>query len=228
MEVRQAGGATPGLEGQRSLIAALAAAGIVAPLIFTAAALVQSLLRADHSLVAHPISALGARPSGWVQDANFVLCGALLVAYAIGLHLGVHPARLGVLGPALLVLGGVGVVLAGVFPAVDASRAFSEEQVRHTVASYMAFLGTGIGFIVLSRRLVRDPRWRSLASYALASGIAIVVLILAFGPLAEESGTPLHSWMGLFEWVIVAVWFACTIVLSLRLRRVARAVDVRP
>jgi hypothetical membrane protein len=184
MEVRQAGGATPGLEGQRSLSAALAAAGIVAPLIFTAAALVQSLLRADHSLVAHPISAL-------------------------------------------LVLGGVGVVLAGVFPAVDASGAFSEEQVGHTVASFMAFLGTGIGFIVLSRRLVRDPRWRNLASYALASGIAIVVLLLAFGPLAEESGTPLHPWMGLFEWVIVAVWFACTIVLSLRLMRVARAVDVR-
>jgi hypothetical membrane protein len=227
MEVRQAGGATPGLEGQRSLIAALAAAGIVAPLIFTAAALVQSLLRADHSLVALPISALGAGPSGWVQDANFILCGALLVAYAIGLHLGVHPARLGALGPALLVLGGVGVVLAGVFPAVDASGAFSEEQVGHTVASYMAFLGTGIGFIMLSRRLVRDPRWRSLASYALASGIAIVVLLIAFGPLAEESGTPLHPVMGLFEWVIVAVWFACTIVLSLRLMRVARAIDVR-
>ena len=43
------------------MIAALAAAGIVAPLIFTAVALVQSLLRADHSLVAHPISALWGR-----------------------------------------------------------------------------------------------------------------------------------------------------------------------
>ena len=227
MEVRQAGGATPGLEGHRSLIAALAAAGILAPLIFTAAALVQSLLRADHSLVALPISALAVGPSGWVQDANFVLCGVLLVAYAIGLHLGIHPARLGVLGPAFLVLGGVGVVLAGVFPAVDASGAFSEEQVGHTVASFMAFLGTGIGFVVLSRRLVRDPRWRSLATYTLASGIAIVVLIFAFEPLAETPGTPLHPWLGLFEWMIVVVWFACTIVLSLRLRRVARAVDVR-
>jgi hypothetical membrane protein len=227
MEVRQAERATPGLEGHRSLIAALGAAGIVAPLIFTAAALVQSLLRADHSLVALPISALGVGPSGWVQDVNFVLCGALLVAYAMGLHLGIHPTRLGVLGPALLVVGGVGVVLAGVFPAVDASGAFSEEQVGHTVGSFMAFLGTGIGFIVLWRRLVRDPRWRSLASYALASGIAIVVLIFAFGPLAETPGTPLHAWMGLFEWVIVAVWFACTIVLALRVMRVARTVDVR-
>ena len=165
---------------------------------------------------------MGAGPGGWVQDANFVLCGALLVAYAIGLHLGVRPARLGVLGPALLVLGGVGVVLGGVFPAVDANGAFSEDQVGRTVASFMAFLGTGIGFIVLSRRLARDPGWRGLAGYALASGIAIVVLIFAFGPLAEVPGTPLHPWMGLFEWAIVTVWFVCTIVLSLRLLRVAR------
>ena len=224
MEAREARGSIPVQRGRRSVISALAAAGIAAPLIFTAVALVQSLLRADQSFVTDPISALGAGSSGWVQDANFVVCGVLLVAYAIGLHLGVRPARLGLLGPALLVLGGVGVVLAGVFPAVDANGAFSEDQVGHTVASFMAFLGTGIGFIVLSRRLVRDPWWRSLASYALASGIAIVVLIFAFGPLAEEPGTPLHPWMGLFEWVIVAVWFACTIVLSLRLLRVAREV----
>lgn len=152
-------GPTHGLE-RRSVIAALAAAGIAGPIIFTLVAIVQSLIRADHSLVGLPISALGAGPSGWVQDVNFLLEGALLVAYAIGLHLGVRPARLGELGPALLVLGGVGVMLAGVFPAVGASGAFSEEQVGHTVVSFMAFLGTGIGFIVLSWRLARDPRWR--------------------------------------------------------------------
>ena len=225
MEAREVRGSVPGLHGRRSVISALAAAGIAAPLIFTAVALVQSLLRADQSFVSDPISALGAGPGGWVQDANFLVCGALLVAYAVGLHLGVRPARLGVLGPALLVLGGVGVVLAGVFPAVDANGAFSEDQVGHTVASFMAFLGTGFGFIALSRRLARAPGWRGLAGYALASGIAIVVLILAFGPLAEVAGTPLHPWMGLFEWAIVAVWFACTIVLSLRLMRVARGGD---
>jgi hypothetical protein len=77
----------------RSVIAALAVAGIAGPIMFAVVALVQSLLRPEHSLVADPISALAAGPSGWVQDVNFLLFGSLMIAYAIGLHLGVRPSR---------------------------------------------------------------------------------------------------------------------------------------
>src|SRR5688572_5899584 len=80
---------------RRSMIAALATAGIAGPITFAVVALVHSLLRQDHSLVAHPISALAAGPSGWLQNANFLLFGLLMIAYAIGLHLGVRPSRAG-------------------------------------------------------------------------------------------------------------------------------------
>ena len=126
-------------------------------------------------------------------------------------------------GPALLVLSGAGLVLAGVFPAVDASGNLSYDSLGHAVASFMAFLGTGGGFIVVSRRLAGDSSWRNLATYVFSSGIAIVVLEFAFGALAEGPGTPLHPWIGLFQWVMAAVWIACTLVLSLRLMRVTRA-----
>jgi hypothetical protein len=89
----------------------------------------------------------------------------------------------------------------------------------------MAFLGTGIRLIAISRRLAGDPSWRNLATYTLGSGIAIVVLVFAFGALAERPGTPLHPWIGLFQWVMVAVWITCTVVLCLRLMRVRRAAD---
>lgn len=56
-------------------------------------ALVQSLLRPEHSLMTHPISALAAGPSGWVQGVNFLQFGLLMIAYGIGLHLGVRPVR---------------------------------------------------------------------------------------------------------------------------------------
>jgi hypothetical protein len=88
-EVRE--GAADGPQ-HRSVIAALAVAEIVGPILFTVGALAQSLLRPDHSLVALPISALAAGPSGWVQDVNFLLVG-LLIAYAIGIHLGVRSGR---------------------------------------------------------------------------------------------------------------------------------------
>jgi len=41
--------------------------------------------------------------------------------------------------------------------------------------------------------------------------------------LAEESGALLHPLTGLYEWVMVAVWFICTIVLAFRLLRVTQA-----
>src|SRR5919112_4640920 len=150
----------------RSVVAALAAAGVAGPIIFAVVALVQSLLRPEHSLVADPISALAAGPSGWVQDVNFLVFGSLMIAYAIGHHLGVRPTRWGVVGLAFLVLNGVGLVWAGLFPATDATGALQNDRVLHIVAFPMTFLGAGIGLIMMSRRMAGDPRWGSVATYA--------------------------------------------------------------
>ncbi len=207
------------------MIAGLAAAGIGGPIMFAVVALAQSLLRPEHGLVSDPISALAAGPSGWVQDANFLVFGSLMIAYAIGLHLGVRPTRWGVLGLAFLVLSGAGLVWAGLFPATDAAGALQDDRVLHIVAFPMTFLGAGIGLIVMSRRMAGDPRWHSVATYVLATGIAVLVLLLAGAGLVRAPGAPLHPWWGLFQWVLLTVWLPCTVVLALRLLRLARAAD---
>jgi hypothetical membrane protein len=208
---------------RRSVIAALAAAGIAGPIMFAVVALVQSALRPDHSLVEHPISALAAGPRGWVQDVNFLVFGSLMIAYAIGLHLGVRPTRLGVVGLAFLVLSGVGLVWAGLFPATDATGAFQENRPLHIPGFPMTFLGAVIGLVVMSRRMAREPEWRSLATYALGTAIAMLVVFLAGGRFVRPPGAPLHRWWGLFQWTLLAVWFQCTIVLAFRLLRLSSA-----
>ncbi len=50
---------------RHSVIAALATAGIVGPIIFAVVAVVQSLIHPDYSDMALPISALAAWPDGW-------------------------------------------------------------------------------------------------------------------------------------------------------------------
>ena len=104
--------------------------------------------------------------------------------------------------------------------------AFDEDRVLHIPGFIMTFLGGGIGLIVMSRRMARDSRWRSLATYALVTGIAMLVLILVGGGLVRPPGAPLHAWFGLFQWVLLAVWLPCTVFLALRLLRLARAADV--
>jgi len=87
----------------------------------------------------------------------------------------------------------------------------------------ITFLGAGIGLIMMSRRMAGDPRWRRVTTYALATGIAVLMLLLAGAGLERPPGAPLHPSWGLFQWVLLAVWFPCTVVLALRLLRVARA-----
>jgi hypothetical membrane protein len=223
VEVRQPESGIAQARGRFSVARVLAIGGIVGPILFTAAFILQALFRAGYSHVAEPVSALAAGPNGWLQNVNFFVLGPLMVAYAVGLHLGVRSSRFGLLGPALLAVSGLGLVVAGAFPgARDASGAFSVGP-GHVIGASMAFLGAGAGLIAISRRMARDPRWRSVANYALASGIAVVVLFLATGPLAVPDEAPLHDYAGLLQRATVALWFACTIVLALRLRRIEKA-----
>ena len=75
----------------------------------------------------------------------------------------------------------------------------------------------------MSVRMPADPNWRSVAGFTMAGGIAIVALFPVLPALALPPGAPLHPWAGTVQRIIVAVWFTCTIVLALRLLRVARS-----
>lgn len=201
---------TRNAQDRRPVTAALAAAGIAGPVIFAVVALVLGLLRPGYSFVADPVVKLVAGSSGWMQHVSFVILGSFMIAYAIGLHLSMRPTRWGVVGPALLVLSGIGPVLAGVTSPIP----------PHFL---ITFSGAGIGLIVISRRMVHDPKWRSLAAYALTTGIAILVVIPTHSLLALPPGAPLHPWWVLLNYLALTLWLACLVVLAFRLLRVARS-----
>jgi hypothetical membrane protein len=182
--------------------------------VFAVVAVVQGLLRPGYSFVAQPVVVLVAGPNGWVQDLNFVVLGAAMIAYAIGLQLGVRPPRWAMLGPALLVLSGIGPLWAGV----------AGPRPAHFL---MTFLGAATGLIVLSRPMAQDPSWQPLAGYTLTTGMAILVVIPLHSLLALPVDGPLHPWWGLFNWSALTLWLTCTLVLALRLLRVARAAPRR-
>jgi hypothetical membrane protein len=169
-----------------------------------------------------PISALAAWPTGWIQNINFYVFGALTMAFALALHLAVRLTPRGSAGFALLAMSGIGVVLAGVFPwkMVDG---VPTETPAHVVGAIMAFAATGFGFVVFSRRMAADPRWPDLATYTMFTGIAVLLLFVTVGFFAIDNGAPLHPWAGLLQRFLCAVWFTCTIVLAVRLRRLSES-----
>ena len=115
-------------------------------------------------------------------------------------------------------------MIAGFFPWRGINSDFTV-PVGHLLGALLSFLGAGTGLIVMSRRMAADPRWRNVATYALVSGIAIVVLFVATFALVIPPDAPLHSLGGLVQRVTIAVWFPCTVVLALRLLHLARADD---
>jgi len=210
-----------------AILSVLAEASIFAPIVFTVGFVVQGFLRTDlrsgYNPIAQQISDLTAGPYGWVQQVNFVVFGLLLIAFAVGLHRGVRKARPWMIGPALVAWNGVELVIAGIFPLrEDAAGHIYDPLGVHMVNGTIFFLSIGVVLVVMARQFARDERWRGLATYTLVTGIALLVMVLLNGFLAEMAQAPLHPWLGLIQRAILAVWLPCLVILALRLRRVGR------
>jgi len=200
-------------------------AGIIGPVLFTATYMAQEAFRTgEYGPLAEPVSAPEAGPNGWVQQLNFVVFGLLTIAFAVGLHRGLSPTRAGIVGPALLIVSGIGALGAGIFPLREDIAGVTYDPGGHVVAGTAFFLTSAVGLVVISRRLARDPRWRNIATYTLAAGIVALAGSVAMRVLAVPDDAPLHDWTGLVQRLLVlAVLFPCRIVLSLRLLKITRA-----
>ena len=61
-------------------------AGVAAPVLFTTVYLVEGATRLGYDPLRHQVSLLSLGDRGWVQILNFLVTGALLVVFAIGLR----------------------------------------------------------------------------------------------------------------------------------------------
>jgi len=221
MTLSEPGGSVPEARRTASRVRTLALGGVIGPVLFTVLVILQGLLIPAYSHVRLPISALEAWPTGWIQRLNFWVAGFLNIAFAYALHLTVQPARRGAVGVPLLVIGGIGLVLAGLFPWVMVNGV-ATETAPHVAGAITTFAATGLGWLMFSRRMSADRQWRDLSTYTMATAIAVLVLFITVGFFAVDEGTPLHPWAGLLQRILCAVWFTLLIVLAIRLRRVAR------
>src|SRR5919202_6384377 len=94
----------------------LVSAGIVAPPMFTGGVILAGRLRPGYDPLQHGISELALGPSGWLQTANFLVTGLLLVAFALGIFIALEETLAVRAAVILLFLGGVGLVVLGLFP----------------------------------------------------------------------------------------------------------------
>jgi hypothetical protein len=197
------------------LLVALAAAGPIYVLIATA----QVATREGFDIRRHAVSLLSNGNLGWIQIANFVLVGVLVVAGATGLRRVLTGGFGSVWIPRLLFGYGAGLVASGVFVADPAdgfppgTPAGMPEEV--SVSGVLHFAWGGIAFacliaacIAVGRRASRtgEVGW---SRFSWATGLSFLV---AFGLVASGGAVPFAN--ELFTVAVVLSWVWTTLLAS--------------
>ena len=186
--------AAPAPARTRTLLALVAAAS---PL-WAAVSLAQAFTRDGYDLTRHPLSVLSTGSLGWLQIANFLVCGLLTAAGAIGLRRALHGTPGGTWAPRLVAAYGLGMVAAGVFvmdPAdgfpvgtpTGAPTTMSWHALLHLASGSIAFIALAAACFVLARRFARaGDRARAVLSRFAGTAVAL-------GNLWAMSGSPAAS-----------------------------------
>ncbi len=184
-----------------------ALAGMIAPILFAVVVVVLTIVqyRFLRGLGWNPVqdsdvpwpSALALGPYGWLQVGNFVLSGLLLMAFAVGLNMGITGAWWVRIGPMLLVVAGVALVLCG-FP-TDPPLALGSQPLGpqplgslplgpqswhgwvHAVSFLVLVVVVELSLFALWWTLRQDQRWHGYDWYSLVTGLLALAAFLVPG-----------------------------------------------
>ena len=159
--------------------------GLIAGPLFIAASLTQAFTRKGFDLGQHPISLLSLGAAGWVQIANFVVCGTLYLLGGVGLRQALRQSRGSTWGPLLIGITGVGLIIAGVFTA-DPGAGFppgapagaptmSWHGLLHEFGFLLTFVAAISASVVLARRYAAQRR-RGWMVAALTTPVAALMV----------------------------------------------------
>jgi hypothetical protein len=194
--------------------------GVVAGPFYLAVGLAQAFLRDGFVFARHPLSVLTNGSGGWIQTANFVLTGLMVLAAAVGFGRVLGPKSRAV----VWFLGGYGasMIVASMFRAdpVDGfppgtplgpPTSISTTGLVHFIAGALGFTFLAISCFFAARAM-RRRNAASLARLSLFSGLAVVLGF--FGGIVLPLGV-----LGI--WFAVVVGWAWLSVMSLRLAPIA-------
>ena len=204
---------------------ALLACGVIVGPLYLALGVAQGLVRDGFAFARHPLSVLANGPGGWVQTANFVVSGLMVIAAAVGIRRVLGPGGRGTSG--FLGAFGASMLAAAVFPAdpVDGfppgtpegfPTAISTTGLLHFAAGGLGFTCLAVSCLLAAWALSRRGQ-RPLSLLSLFAGLS--VLLGFFGGMfipGLAGGT-----VGI--WFAVVVGWAWLSVLSLRLQQGTRS-----
>jgi hypothetical membrane protein len=198
-------------------------AGVVAGPFYLVFGLVQALTRPGFDLHKHELSQLALGELGWMQQLNFLISAALVIAAAVGLRAALRGGKGQFAVPVLSGIFALGMIGATIFTA-DPSLGFptgtpadaagvSTHGLLHLLSAAIGFFCLIAASIIFGRRMRRDGR-PTLGNFSIAAGIVFLVTFVAGGMLGGAPGmtglATLSIWIGVvagWSWLTAACWY---------------------
>ncbi|GAA1007520.1 hypothetical protein Aple_018720 [Acrocarpospora pleiomorpha] len=205
-------------------------AGVIAGPLFVTTLLIQGAVRADYDPLRHPGSSLALGEYGWIQVTNFIVTGALTLAFAVGLRRLLKPHGRATWGPSLIAVWGIGLIGAGVF-ATDPVSGYppgtpnmvehpSTLGALHDVFSIPAFIALLAACLVFTRRFATQHQ-RGWAIYSSVTA-AVFAVSFAISGVAFNQAESLVDFGGLFQRISLITGFGWLTALAIYLLNTSR------
>jgi hypothetical protein len=209
----------------------LLSCGAIAGPFFTIAWFVQGFTRADYDPMRYAISSLSVGESGWIQIANFLITGTLILAFSVGLRRLLRGPSGSVWGPLLIGLVGIGLIGSGIFvtdplngyppgtPLIPTER--TAHGILHDLFGVPVFLGLPITCFVFARFFAGQGK-HNWAWYSRLSGIGMfaVFFVARLGFRLLPSYPDLAANFGLLQRITIMIGFAWLTLLAVHFLRV--------
>ena len=204
---------------------ALLTAGVVAGPLFTLMWIIESFTRPDYNPLRHPVSSLALGDFGWMQVANFIVAGLLMLAFALGLRRTLRSQTGSTWGPWLIAIWGIGLLGAGVF-LTDPVSGYplgtpelllnpTTQGALHDQFSLLGFLALTVACFLFSYRFTRQGE-RGWALYSAVTGLLFPMgIVLASVGFSQAEG--LVEFAGLVQRLTVTSGWAWLTLLAIHL-----------
>ncbi len=170
---------------------------IIAIVLYVAIDILVQFLPPHYNPISQAESDLGVGPYGWLMNINFLIRGALSLAFVYALYRSWPSEKRPKAGLALIAAWGIGSFILAFSP-TDVSGPATLHGTIHLVTAFLAFLFVSIGAILVSASIPIKSSWKKIRKYAVGLAIFILVALLVLGV-----GSAMHkietSYFGLLE-----------------------------
>ncbi|RBQ13805.1 DUF998 domain-containing protein [Spongiactinospora rosea] len=222
---------------------ALLICGAVAPLASLLVFHLDMVFRAGYDPLRHAPSSMMTGDRGWLQIANFVITGTLMIACAVGIRRTLPAGRGARWGPRLVAVYGVAMIATGVFvtdpqlgyppgtpsdllPGVNAQVSWHGHL--HWMATFVVYAATTLACFAFARRFAAEPGGRAWAAFLAFTGV-LAPLIMYGGSLILQPLSISGEWYAAFDGIagrmVIPLGWIWAALVPLRLLRTRAAME---